>query len=352
MDALFNQSTDSESDVDVVAVDAEVAGGAAVPKPKLKRKRDDEPVTEEGRSLRDSALLMRLKLDEVVKRSKLDRGCPWFCNQEEVAMWKQSVVQFDGRVKNMEASIKRALKYVGNEAGDLDNTRTLAYRKCNDKTASLKARRVRELEAIEQKYSTLLAEVEKTRDEIVLETLQAHKQNMVSSKLYISSEMERLERGCTYEYKRWQAARRCDVFLKAAQEGRVLDGGSELCVKCNASRCILPGCDRRVTYSFDAESKPNADKLRDVLSDRARAVNGAIALFCASGESCVISLSKLTPEDAFVAMPCKHVFDKNAISASMQTSNKCPSCRVPICNLLGYTGEKCKALKEISDDDE
>lgn len=352
-DAVFNHDTDeSSSEGEVVVVDAEVAAPVVVPK--RKRKRDDEPVTDEGRSLRNSMIQMKAKLGEVMKKSRVDRtAIPWFGgSEEERAMWKQSIEQFDLRVRGMESLIKKGLKDVGNEAGDLDNIRTIAFNKCEYKLAALKARRARDLEAVEKKYSTLLADEEKKRDDTVAKDIKNHKNEMAYHSKFTLDQMDKLERGCAHEFKHWHASRQYDMFLQAVQEGRVLDGSSEMCVQCKSSKCFNPGCGRYTTIKLNAAApKPFSDKLRDVLSERARTVNGAIALFCASGESCVISLSKLTPEHAAVAMPCKHVFDKDSIAASLQTSNKCPSCRALIFNVLGYTGEKCKALKELSDED-
>ena len=358
IDVVNSDSDESvvvELDADQPAMDQPAMDQpAAVPVNVKKRKRSppEEPVTEMGRDFIKKMRNFKGNIPDLDKRAVsyyVDgvRVYPDFGDAEAYAMYNASKDSFTRELRVFEKQVNLYIREAGSEARKLRDADTLAARKYDSRIQALSDRRAKKIQEIESQY---MHDVELAKDlkrRCVDDFKESRSKIMESELKMIEHEWLHLSKGALHSYTQWLAGRSQKEFLTLFKDGRVLAPDSEVCCACKSSTCVIPGCARPRKFKFGVATKELTDELTKAVSDRKRDVNGAIVLFCASGDSCALTLDKLSPERAALTMPCKHVFDKEAI----KRTTKCPTCRAPICILQEYTGDKCAGLLPVNNDD-
>lgn len=343
---VVNMNSDSDESV---AVEPAVAEPLALQK-KRKRSPPEEPVTESGRAFLKTMRHLKGNIHELNKSSYCVDGVRIYPNPsdaEAYAMYNASRDSFSRDLHMFEKKINFHIREVGYEAKKLRDAETLASRKYDSRIRACSDRRAKKIQEIESQYMHDVELAKEAKRKCVDDFKESRAKIMASDLKMIEHERLHLSKGANHTYTQWLAARSQKEFLALFKEGRVLAPDSEVCSACKSSTCSIPGCERSRTFKFGVATKELTDELAKAVSDRKRDVNGAIVLFCASSDSCALTLDKLSPERAALTMPCKHVFDKDAI----KLTQKCPTCRAPICILQEYTGDKCSGLLPVNNDD-
>ena len=353
-----DQEKDEDEEEEAGAADAAEGGG------RKRKHADDPPLSAEARDLHSRLPRLRARLEAVISKRKRTKSKPWVGGGVAQAMMEQSWKDHATALKRAKMVMQYAAKLVGGEAGYVADVAKRSSLTREAKLAALDARsaakRARLLQSLDADHATKRARIVLDQEMHVTEVTEAYKSRIVACGNNLQALLEEAALGGSMGYLRWVAESRAAMFMSLLRDGRVLEADGVMCVVCRASKCARPGCPRASTYSLPKGGDPGyMSKASAIVSARRREVNGAIALFCAQQGTCPVSLNAMSPEAAAVAMPCKHVFQRDALHAAIaaqESAHKtptCPLCRADICGVLGYSGEKCNGLKEpVGGDDD
>ena len=310
----------------------------------------EDPVTPEAKVLLDRVKRLKVDLDDLRKKDRFDviQSMPgrFRLSQDDPeagAMFCTSQSKFAEDVRYFEKAIGRRIRSAGVDAGEERKIKDMAETRYANRMATLSARRDKEMAEIEKKYAEDADRAAESKNEFLESKRQSRAAVFKHDLKSVNYWWEQLSKGSRYDYEKWLKDRDQKVFLSLFKDGRVMSTDSVVCRACKSSKCVFRDCGRAHTFQFGGVP---TEELKKAVSDRKRDANGAIVMFCASGDSCALTLEKLSPERAAAVLPCKHVFDKDAI----QMTQKCPVCREPFCVVQEYTGDKCVGLVPVNND--
>ena len=312
----------------------------------------EEPATPEAKALLARMTELKGMVDRLRARGAIERAEKLarlrYDDEEACAMFHASVSNFQNELSNAESTFDRYILAVGAEAREMRCVKETAGKRYEKRRGALAAKREREMKAVADRYTQDMQRALDSKNEMMTEDVKSRTRRMAIALRNADAMWARVSKGPARAYEEWLNTRNRKEFLALFKDGRVLAPDSVVCRACKSSACVVPGCARASTFQFGGGGGGGGgvageEELKKAASDRKRDVNSTIVMFCASGDSCALTLDKLDPERAAVTLPCKHVFDKDAI----KLTTKCPTCRAHICVRQEYTGDKCVGLLPI-----
>jgi hypothetical protein len=338
-----------------------------------KRKRDDPPMRPEVLELYSKLPGLRKRLEAELANSK-SKKAPWVGGGTAQAVMNHSYANHGKFLKTARVAIRQVEKLVGGEQRYIAQSEVSAASARDCKLSKLEARmaakRLKVMQALDRQHDAAKSRIQRGYTAKLDADMEVYLTRMRAQADTASCMLDAAARGPNAGYAQWVADSRASMFISMLRDGRVINLSDPACMVCKSSKCIVGLHCPNHGIEYKLPEKPpvggaGADavavgevegllaKARAAISERTREVNGAIALFCAQQGACPIGLAPLAPEDAVAAMPCRHVFGRDALQDALNANAhadkppQCPVCRARVCSALGYSGEKCSGLKAM-----